>query len=103
MIDLAEMKANILFSFTQIGSTENFIEIDPRMGRLIIFEQNIIVDEEYNLTKEQNLFDVQTFTPENFSEYFEAGVVPDWLTSWGAPPLTSRAFLTEAKVSNRFE
>ena len=73
------------------------------MGRLIIFEQNILVDDGYNLTKEQVEFEVKPFTSENFPEYFEAGIVPDWLTNWGAPPLTSRAFHTNAVVSNRYE
>ena len=97
------MNANVMFSFTQLGSEQDFVELDPRMGRLIIFEQDIQVDEDYNLTKEQVQFEVLPFIPENFPEYFDAGIVPDWMTLWGAPPLSTKAFQTNARVINRYD
>ena len=96
MIDLADKRAIVLFSFSKAGSPNNYIELDPRMGSLIIFEQSVLVDDEQNLTSKQSLFEVDTFSPENFPEYFDAGIVPFWVTSWGASPLTSRDFLTKA-------
>ena len=72
------------------------------MGRLIMFEQHILVTDDYNYIKKQVQLEVEPFTPENFPEYYEAGIVPHWLNDWGAPPLTTRAFLTDAKVSNRY-
>ena len=79
-----------------MGSLESFVELDPRMGSLIIFEQNVYYDDEHSFTNEQSAFEVETFSPENFPEYFEAGLVPFWVTGWGASPLTSRDLLTSA-------
>lgn len=107
-LNLEEYRANfVLFSFVSSDlDVDGFVNLDPRMGSLAIWEQNSLPDEsspdKFKLNRVQRQLSIDEFSPENFPEIFEQVEVPDWLTSFGSLPLTSKE-LRDVNIANRYD
>ena len=71
-----------MFTFTEKDSSDGqgFVDLDPRMGSFVLWTHVTDVDSSGTVTGEQKLLSVDRFSPENFPELYDSGVVPAWLS-----------------------